>query len=306
MALRQANKVFTALGTTEISLAASADQSFMVKDILVDAPTGTAITIRVGRTTIAFLRTSGSLGNHCQFPPGGGASGNLGMTSLMGLMVDKGWHRGIPVPAGYTFVGSGPATAGAVQTVVYDEYDAGDMRADQPNGPDSNELDYVIYGDTGATITTVLLNKVDNPVNPAEFAAFPFGEAVPANTTIEVFALLASTFSPSENDGTNDFATTFLRFTHDRTVVFDPDRNGLPMWETLATQSADQVGDAPGVIGNYSDADNRSPFILTPPMVFGGGELLLVEWRSQIAGTSANFLVTDQEVGLISRIVRRA
>jgi len=304
MALRQSGMCLTATGSTEISLEAKPDECFLVRDVLVFNPTGTHLTLNCGRATVGYFRISGALGNHLQYVPGGGDANRSFNKTILGLLSERGLFRGFPVPTGYTFSGSGAAQSGCVQSVIYDVYDAGDIREDQPNGPKATEFDYIIYGNTGATITTVLSNEYDTAVNPAEFPAFPFGSTVPARTNIMLHGVLASPFAPSENDGTNDFGTQYLRFTKDRQVLFDKDRNGITFWQALGAQSADQVGDGQSPIGNYNDVDNRDPLFFDPPIECLPGTELLLHVISHIAGSSANYLVTDQEVGLIMQSTR--
>jgi hypothetical protein len=304
MALKRAGMVKSVSGTTEISLAAGPDESFLVRDIMVFNPTGTHLTLTVGRATVGYFRISGSQGNHLQYPPGGGDANRAGNKTLLGLLGEMGHFRGYPVPSGYTLSGSGAAQSGCFQSVIYDVYDPGDIREDQANGPKANELDYVIYGNSGATIATAAAHLLDTVVNPAEFATFPFGGTVPSKTNITVHGVLCSTFAPSENDGTDDVATSYLRFTKDREVLFDEDRNGILLEQALGSQSGDQVGDGQSPIGNYNDVDNRSPLFFDPPLVCGEGTELLLHYTTKIDGTGANILIADQETGLIVTSVR--
>jgi len=144
----------------------------------------------------------------------------------------------------------------------------------------------------------------DTVVNPSEFDAFPFGANVPANANITLHGIVGSTFSPSENDGSNDISTAYLRFTRDRKIMFDPDRNGITFWDTLATQSADQIGAGQSPIHNYSSTDLGLPLFFDPPIEFSGGVELLIHVTTQIAGSGANVLIADQEVGCILTIRR--
>ena len=304
MALRKRNQVYTVTGSSEIALEAKADESFMVKSVYILGPTGTSITLRTGRTSVGFFRTSGALGNHLFFPPGGADAQVLENQNILSLGFSQGWFRGYPVPAGYTFSGSGPATSDCVQSVLYDEYDPGDVTASMPNGPDSVELDYISYGNTGGAISTAATTNLDTQVNDSEFAAFPFGAVVPSNSEISWHCILASSFAPSENDGSDDLATQYLKITRDREVLFDKDRNGLPYYQALGAQSADAISQGAALGGNQSDTDDRSPFILPEALSFSGGQNVAVEWTTHIAGSAQNFNTADQEVGFFSTIVR--
>jgi hypothetical protein len=296
--------VYTTTGSTEISLAAPADKSYLVRNVFVSAPTGTHLTLTTGRATVGYFRISGALGNHLMYPLGFSNAGPSPRNSLLGYMAERGFHRGFPVPSGYTFSGDGAATSGCYQTVIYDEYDAGDITEDMPNGPTSADQDYIIYGNTGATISTATTSEYDTVVNPSEFPAFPFGKTVPANTSITIHGVVASSFAPSENDGTNDIGTQYLRFTQDRKVLFDPNRNGVTFFQALGSQSVDQIGAGSSPIHNFSSTDVGPPLLFDPPMVMGGGTELLLHVITLIDGSGANYLVADQEVGLMLSSVR--
>ena len=304
MGLRQRNQIEWALGTTALALQADADESIMVRGLYSAGSSGTHLTITTGQRTVGYFRVAGALGNHIPWPPGFSSVGPITGMNLFDLLYMKGIHRGFPIGSGQTMNWSGPNAAGSVNAVLYDTYDRDDIKSSMPNGSESNELDYLIYGNTGATVTTAVTSTYDTLVNPAEFDAFPFNADVPGRTQITCYGVLGSTFAPSENDGTNDIATTYLKFTRNQTVLFDKDTTGLPFWQALGTQSADQIGAGSSVVGNFSSTDQRLPLIFPEPLVFEAGEELTVAVTTQIDGTGANYLIADQEVALIMKAVR--
>jgi len=293
-----------ALGTTALALQADADESLLVRGLYSAGSSGTHLTITVGQRTVGYFRVAGALGNHIPWPPGFSSVGPITGVNLYDLLFERGMHRGFPIGSGQTMNWSGPNAAGSVNAVLYDVYDRDDIRPSMPNGSESPELDYVNYGNTGATIAAAATSTYDTQVNPSEFDAFPFNADVPGRTEITVFGVLGSTFAPSENDGNNDLATTYLKFIRNQTVLFDKDTTGLPFWQALGAQSADQIGAGSSLVGNFSSSDQRLPLFLDPPLVFQAGEELLVQVTTQIAGTGANYLIADQEVGLICRAAR--
>lgn len=304
MALKQTNMNEVSTGATDLSLQAVEGESLLVKEILVSGSASAHAVVTVGQRTVADFRVSGALGNHLAYPSGQ-TTGDRGRgESLTAMLFRLGLWRGIPVPAGYTLTIDNVAQSGAVQQVIYDRYDEGDITRTQPNGPESSELDYIIYGNAGSTISTATTTEIDTAVNGSEFDSFPFGASCPANTSVTLFGILGSTFAPSENDGINDIATQYLKLTRQRTVLGDKDRNGYLLWQALGSQSADAVGAGQSLIGNYSDTDIRMPLLFEPPLTFEGGEELLVELTTTIANSGANITVTDAEFGFIARQVR--
>lgn len=304
MAIRKQNQVAWALGTTALSLQADADESIMVRGIYSSGATATHLTITVGQRTVGYFRTAGELGNHIPFPKGANAAGPAGGSTLFDKLFAEGMHRGFPIGAGQTMNWDGPNAAASVNMVLYDIHDRDDIKPDMPNGSESPELDYIVYGNTGATISTAGTYTVDTLVNPAEFDAFPYGADVPGLTTIMVYGILGSTFAPAANDGTNDIGTTYLKLTRNQTVLFDKATTGIPYWQALGTQSVDQIGAGPSTIGNYSTTDQRLPLIFPEPMEFAAGEELTIAISAADDGSGAAMLVTDQEIGLIVRSSR--
>lgn len=304
MALRSRNNVQWALGTTALSLQADADESIMVTGIHSSGSTGTHLTVTVGQRTVGYFRVAGALGNHIPYPPGFSTVGPVSGVNLFTEMMNLGWHRGFPIGSGQTMNWAGPNAAGSVNSVSYDLYDRDDIRPDMPNGSESSELDYLIYGNTGATISTATDSTYDTAVNPAEFDAFPYGTDVPGRTSITCYGVLGSTFAPSENDGTDDIATTYLKFIRNQTVLFDKQTTGLLFWQALGAQSADQIGAGSSQIGNFSSTDQRYYLTFDNPLEFQAGEELTVQVSTQIAGSAQNYLIADQELALIMRGVR--
>jgi len=304
VALRKSNQYESAYGTTALTLVADEDESILVRGMYSRGASTAHMQVTVGQRTVADYRVAGSLGNHLCFPIGAAVAGPSLEGNLFDLSMARGWHRGIPVPSGHTMTWTGPNAAASVNSVLYDTYDAGDISRDMPNGPESNELDYVVYGNTGATIATAATFAFDTSVSPTEFDAFPFDVDVPGRTQITVYGILGSTFSPSENDGTDQVGTTRFKATRNQTVLWDKDRVGLPFEVPLAAQSADAIGTGASPIGNYSDTDRRLPLIFPEPMIFEAGEELTFEVTAAVAGTPTDILIADQEIGLICRAVR--
>ena len=304
MAIRKPNQMEWALGTTALTLQAEANESILVRGIFSAGSSATHLTITVGQRTVGYFRVAGALGNHIPWPPGFSTVGPVTGVNLFDMLYADGIHRGFPIGSGQTMNWSGPNAAGSVNAVLYDIYDRDDILSTLPNGSESKELDYINYGNTGATITTATDSTYDTQVNPSEFPLFPFAADVPGSHNITWYGVLGSTFAPSENDGTNDIATTYFKLIQNQTVLFDKDTTGLPAWQALGSQSADQVGAAASLVGNFSSTDQRLPLMFAQPSLFQAGDELTAQVSTQIAGSGANYLIADQELGLILRSVR--
>ena len=356
--LLEANKIKTQEGAVDLSLEAKANESFVVKDIFVDTPVGTHISVFVGASIRGYFRVSGQLGNHLPFMRGeakhahdlsmsatavgdqtsfaslknaggleiaakilGGLAASTtykramdfnvpsvpGYKGLIGLLRERIGFAGYPVASGETLSITGAAQAACTVVVIYDRYEAADIKPEMPNGSKSKELTYINYGNTGATIAGAGSNLYDTPVNPVQFIGFPFGETVPADTEITLFGVLGSSFAPLECDGTDGIATKFLKFSRDEEVLFDYDRNGLLMYANLYGTAlvGDYVARGLSVIGSYSDVDFKEPYWFTPELMFTIGQELSIELTTVIKGAGKNIVVAEQEIGIIMKVVRK-
>lgn len=226
--------------------------------------------------------------------------------TLLRYLYEKEIWRGIPVATGESLIITGAAQSGAIVVVEYEIHDAGDIAPTLPNGSESKELDYINYGNTGATVAAAGDALLDTQVNPAEFPKFPFGDDVPANATIEVHGILASDLVIGEHDGTDGTYTEYLKLFKDQDVLFDEDRKGLLVYggSQATAMVVDRVAQGQSVVGNYSDRDYREPWHPPEPIICGPGDELDAYWTYAIDGAGKNVLIADQEVGFILRQIR--
>lgn len=214
---------------------------------------------------------------------------------------------GYPVPSGKIFKIDETPGASATVHVIYEIWDARDIRPDMPNGPDSRELVYVLYGRPASTMNDAGDYELSVLQSPSEFDNFPFGDTVPARTEIELLGILASDFVDSTATATNYSRTKYLKLQQDRKTLFDNENNGLPYFGVAGEADGDMdiVGEGFSIGGNYSDVDARPPLIFMPPKKFLPGEELKVTWTIDEGGTGSNIVAADGEVGVILRAVRR-
>jgi len=306
MSLIYKGMVKNVLGNTQFTLTPPSGEAYKVTDIQIYNPSGTHVTINIDRATVGYFRVSGALGNHLPFIIETDAGILSPKMTILGLLSQKGFFKGYPVPSGSEFSLTGVHQSGSYVSVTYDIYDANDIKADMQDGANAKEQVYINYGNTGATISTTGTFDYDTPVNPSQFPDFPYNDDVPALRKIEVLGIVGSTFAPVENDGTDAIYTQYLKLTKDQTVLFDKDRNGFLFYDPSTTVSTDDnVGEGYSSIGNYSDVDHKMPLMFDPPLMFEQGQELLVQLSTVIANSGQDMAVADQEIGVILRVTQQ-
>jgi len=309
--------VKNALGKTAgqtLELEADPGQSFLIKDVMIDNTDAVYADLTVDKALVGSFRTSGELGNHLGFPYGmgtpfdGTATFKLRPTkTLLGLLGELGIFTGFPVAEGQKIVISPSAAANYLGdiSIIYEEYEGGDITSEMENGSESSEYFIVNYGDVGAAITAAGTHHVNEQNSPTEFPAFPYGKVVPAKTEIDLIGILASD-AYDWDSAILISLTTYLKLVRERTVLFDDDRNGLLF--KGGPPDVDDVDTFYGLgsskIGNYSDTDIKKPFMFPKPITFGAGEELNIYITSDIVTAAASIPQLGAEIGLIMKIRR--
>jgi len=301
MGIKAHDQIKWTSGATKLELEADTGEAFMVKDILVEGASGNYTTVTIDKTTVGYFRTdSGNLGNHLHF----GLEDSVKKT-LLGFLRDKGIFKGYPVAEGQTFIVN-PGSSMAIG-ILYDIYEPGDITPDMENGSEAKEYMLINYGRKASTGN---LADGDNEYVysklPSEFPDFPFGKDVPAKTTINIFGILASDVGKTTTSGSNKQITMYLKLIKEREVLFDEDKRGLMLIGNLPTSDTTYIGKGTGIIGNYSNIDERLPLLFSEPLSFGAGEELTVVMNTSVATGSANITVAEGEVAMIEKIIRAA
>ena len=292
--LREKCKVKTVEGNTQFSLTAPAGKAYRIQDVHVSTPSSQYATLNVDRTVVGYFRVGGgTLGNHLPFPIADEEN-----TTLYRLMLDRGISTPIPVASGETFSITGVHQATSTVTVVYDEYDASDVRNTEPNGSQSNRFQFINYGRYSTTLADGD-NKFTTQQTTSQYPAFPFGETVPAKTKARILGVVASDVN-RYSASNNKQKTKYLRMVRNRKVLFDDSLNGHPfIGSGTFTSNITSVGNGISAIGNYDDTDRRLPLMFENPLEFGEGEALEVFVNTDVVTGVANLPAASVEVGLI-------
>jgi len=261
-------------------------KSYLVKRLYAEPSSNdTFLTLRVDRKTVGAYRIGGKSGNHLSFLTEGNIKRNL-----MEFLQKAGVNVTIPVAEGQTFNVSRYAETGEV-VIVYDQYNAGDIRSDMPNGSDAKEYTFIQYLNNSATkaISGDLL--MDESNSPAEFPDFPASAVVPARHKVDILGL-AGHPTGHKTTGDNYILSTFVKMIKDRETLFDEDRAGIVFRakkpsedKTMYRIDFSLIGAC--VMSHYSQADEISadPLMFEPVLHFEAGEELLVYVTFELTGT---------------------
>jgi len=316
MALVEPYMVKTAYGKgadSAVELQADTGEAFMVKDIVIQGSNDTYVLLEIEKTTVGFFRVDGgALGSH--LPPNRAAAGadyrrvgfkGLSSITLISYMIEKGWMRGYPVAEGQTFRVK-PFTSGKKLNnvvIVYEKYDAGDIKKDMPNGSEASEYIFINYGQPSSALTSSGDYEINTVKTSAEFPDFPIGDAVPSKHEIDILAVLG-TETLNYVDADNYTYTKYLKFFKGRKVLFDDDRNGLPFYQQVfsGVSAGTHYGRGFSVVGNYSAYDRREPFIPPKPLTFKAGDELKVYITAGQGTGTGSIDVGYAEIAFIERV----
>jgi len=304
--IKQINCTKLITAATGGSLEANAGESFLVRAIFNALPitkTDTYLTAKIDNVTVGYYRCVGKSGNHL----GGASSSTIGR-NLMQFLVERGLPFSLPVAEGQKLTISRAAGTGKI-IVLYDRYDAGDIRADMPCGTAAKNYGFLQYLRETDILTASGDMELDTSITPAEFPDFPAGKAVPAKTKIKLHGIAAC---PAGYWVSNDhgFYTSYLKLVREREVLFDEDRVGF-LFEAnnyLAQLHPYELGKS--IIGSgaeFGDSNgffaNKQPLMFDPALVFESGEELIVylTWVKKGSGTMTANLA---DVALILEVNR--
>jgi len=274
--LLQSNMVKRITASGGGALEAKTGESLRVKRIeCIASANDTYLTISVDRVTLAYYRVAGKSGNHLSTILSAYLKANL-----MEFLTNAGVNVSLPIAEGQTMTIARYAEAGNV-IIVYDRYSAGDVKATDQNGSQSNVYTFIQYAKIGDTPAASGDYQIDTSITPAEFPDFPCGKVVPAKHTIELLGIVGSPFVQGIS-GPHSLATSFFKLIKDREVLFDTDRNGIPFdgQDAAATAVAyaanfSLIGPSTPVLLNTNAICNGKPLMFDPVLKFEAGAELL-------------------------------
>ncbi len=289
--LKYSNAAFEIAGLTTYDLTADIGESFLIKKLTVFAPSNDGyLVLRVDRKTVGVYRTKGKSGNHLGHPQTGWLHKNL-----MEVLESRNINVSIPVAEGQTFTYEFTTGNGHVCS-YYDVYDAGDIRADMPNGSAAKEYTFIQYMNTSDLATTSKDVLLDTSLSPAEFPDFPCGKNVPPRHKIDVLGLVGSPFG--DDDEPNGYhVTDFCKLVKEREVLFDQRRRGFlfTAWQgtlvsTVWNNTFSPIGPCvPVKIELYDQTltqpSYQDPLIFDEPIHMLSGEELNIYLTVRLIGT---------------------
>lgn len=212
---------FTA-ATASLSIEAKVGESLKIKQLLIGAlHSGGFCECLIDRLSVGFWYIGDISANHLE---------QCGVTDVLPNLFERlqqmGKFNGYPVAEGETFTVK-PAVQGStiVGAIVYEIYDADDMKAEDPGGSKAKEYMFINYGTNTVAIAAGAYGDIDKSRNPSEYPSFPFGDVVPAGHEVDVHGVLLKTWGGYVDNTANTMR--FLKLIHEREVLFNEDRRGI-------------------------------------------------------------------------------
>jgi len=291
------------------TLKAETGESLLVKDIKVAGGANDYYIISIDRDTVGFFRgITHVLHSHLYTSREAGAGGYSALASiksktLLSLMIERGYFKGFPIAEGQKFVISPYPENTAMRHIIvlYEKYDAGDIKKDMPNGSEAKEYIYVVYGRISEEVKEAGEYVYDVMVNPEEFADFPFERECPAKMEIDLLGITGWE-AISVADASNYTYTKYLKLFKGRKLLFDSEKKGLPVYQWYYTGLSGQIGGKGiSLLGQYTSKDYRLPLLFDTPIKFTAGEELRLILEVGAEGAGNAFDSEFLELGVILR-----
>jgi len=207
---------------TTLSITAKVGESLKIKQLLVshDDLNGFCECF-IDRLSVGYWFIGWSAGNHLEM-----CAVTDVLPNLFERLQQLGKFDGYPIAEGETFSIKNPITGGNIRaSIVYEVYDAEDMKAEMPGGSKASEYLYINYGTNAADIADAAYGPLDKSRNPAEYPAFPFGDVVAPGHEIDIHGILIATWRGLVDNTSAQMR--YLKLIKDRNVLFNEDRRGI-------------------------------------------------------------------------------
>jgi hypothetical protein len=271
----------TGILSDTLKLKADAGEAFVVEGIHIDNLGAIEFAkILVDRVTLMYLSAYDNKQN--QFYWAGDAAA---FPNLLETLFKAGVFEGIPIAEGQELTIDVTGAANNNTRMFYRQVDPGDIKPEMQNHIEGKSYLFFNYGTNSANIALGTYGIVDKSLVPKEFPDFPFGATVPPRHQIEILGFLVGTHRQGVYFGDN---IRYLKFTKDRKVFFDEDRNGIYVTHGMNT------------FPFHSEFYERPCRLLPEPLLFGPGDELTVEVKAGAAQLNADLFL----LCLIERVTR--
>jgi len=295
VALKDSGRVYRSAASSGFTVTPPANESWVVRNLFsVPSTNETYLTVTVGGRIVQKLRTKGKAGNVCPWPVVDTASAvELTLGTIFDLCRAIGRPMDIPVGQGEAFNVARYAEAGNIG-IVYDAYDADDIKPDAVNGSHNVTSRYLHYLDNNAAVTaspgvmdtSLMWSGGDSWPILSTAAGAGSGREVPPGVEFEILGILAAPCAFGNGTATNLGYTTYLRLLKAGVVLWDPLNSvGLPCVGNVAQVAAAAVYTSiSSVVGPHTAGRPQRAFIPPQPTVFKLGDTLSVEFTVAGAG----------------------
>lgn len=278
MGLIEAGRCQTSIASGGATFTPPDNESWRVRRLIcVPSTNDTLLTLSIAGKCIGVLRVKGGAGNHAPFPSVQTAAAYEVEPDLFALARSLGAPLDIPVANGENIALSRYAEAGRVG-IVYDAYDAPDVKAEEANGSKCKVRTYLHYLTNSAAITaSTARTTLDTSRQPTGLETWPVGGVrVPSNAQIELLAILGSASARGNGSAAKGATTQLWLVEEDGTVLLDPTgAAGIPfLGDATVTTDAETYKAVASLIGAFTAEQPKRPLILTPPMVYPAGSTL--------------------------------
>ena len=311
MALLEPLMVKNFEGISNVSLTPPAGKSLRVVDIVLTSVGSSAI-IKVGKTYVGYI----AKGENVYYDSNNAAAMNQFLEqeiagagkTLMRKLQEAGLPMVYPVAEGETFSIEFPDNIMSGY-IVYQLYEAGDVKNTEVNGSASDHYIFINYGKPSASITPPNYVDIDFPLPPAPFPDFPFGDAVPAGKKILFHSLLINAWSYNSYTGSADHIATaqYLKLMKDTEVLFDADMKGFAISPYVAASGYENViSSVNGSIMPYGwTCDSKGILLFNPPLEFDEGSIVHVQ-EYVVNDTNADSIpLTIPYLGIVEEVIAK-
>tara|TARA_R100001086_G_scaffold112467_1_gene57352 strand:- start:7040 stop:7936 length:897 start_codon:yes stop_codon:yes gene_type:complete len=298
MALKNSGMIETTSGTTAAVLKAESGESLFVRDIQYHDVGANAESLNVTidrKDVFQFEAPTGWYLLQDDYA--------AEIESISQLMREAGLFPTFPVAEGEELQVSG-GTAGSVMNIVYDMYDAGDVKNTWRNGTRSKKSEIWQVVDNSTAIAAAGDADLDASDLDSVYPAFPGGALVPAGEQWMLKALFGSPASTGDTSA-NDLYTTRLKLIRDRTDIFDKDRVGAHLLGNSAYTAAAPGYESHGSLITVPKANQRGKIYQFPtPPIFNEGQELLCKITCALT-SAGDFGIGELKLGLVFDIERK-